>query len=157
MKTLVLGLGNELLTDDAVGILATRKLKLDCCGQAEFIESSMAGLALLELFVGFEKAIIIDAVQTGKCPPGTVYELKPSDLGNVFAPSPHYSGLPELLALAKELKLDFPRDIKIFALEVSDPYTVGGGLTGPVAGAFGGLVDKVKGQLKEWNGASGHA
>lgn len=157
IKTLVLGLGNELLSDDAVGILAARKLKEDCCGQAEVIESGMSGLALLELFVGYEKAIIIDAVQTGKNAPGTIYELKPSDLGNVFAPSPHYTGLPELLALAKELKLDFPKEIRIFALEVGDPYTIGGGLTGPVASAFGNLIAKVKGQLSSWEKTASNA
>lgn len=149
-KTLVLGLGNDLLSDDAVGILAARKLKEECSGQAEVIESNLSGLALLELFVGFDKAIIIDAIQTGKNSPGTIYELKPADLGSVFAPSPHYTGLPELLALAKELELDFPKDIRIFAMEVADPHTIGGGLTGPVAGAFENLIDKVKGQLHDW-------
>lgn len=153
-KTLVLGLGNDLLSDDAVGILAARKLKEECGDQAEVIESSLSGLALLELFVGFEKAIIIDAIQTGKSSPGTIYELKPADLGSVFAPSPHYTGLPELLALAKELELDFPLEIRIFAMEVADPHTIGGGLTGPVAGAFGNLIDKVKGQLHDWEMAA---
>ena len=156
-KTLVLGLGNELLSDDAVGILAARKLKEICDGQVEVIESDISGLALLELFVGFEKAIIIDAIQTGKSSPGTIYELKPSDLGNVFAPSPHYTGLPELLALAKELQLEFPTEILIFALEVGDPYTIGGGLTGPVADAFDGLIERVKSQLQSWEMAASNA
>ena len=151
MRTLVLGLGNELLSDDAVGILAARALKNQCSCQAEVIESSLSGLALLELLVGYDKAVIIDSIKTKRHPPGSIHELTPADLGEVIAPSPHYTGLPELLALAKQLDLDFPREIKIFALEVSDPYTIGEGLTEPVQDAFDGFVARVRSQVDRWN------
>ena len=52
MKTLVLGLGNELLSDDGVGILAVRRLKETYKGQADIVETSLHGLALLDLFIG---------------------------------------------------------------------------------------------------------
>jgi hydrogenase maturation protease len=157
VKTLVLGLGNEILADDAVGILAARALKSQCNGQADIIESGLSGLALLELFIGYERAIIIDAVKTINHSPGTIHELIPADLGEVFAPSPHYSGLPELLALAKQLELDFPQEIKIFALEVADPYTIGGDLSGPVKNAFDGFVARIRNQLDIWTKAEGNA
>jgi hydrogenase maturation protease len=150
MKTLVLGLGNELLADDAVGILAARALRDEIKGQVEIVESPLSGLALLDLFVGYERAIVLDAIKTGKHPAGTILDLNPEDLGEVFAPSPHYSGLPEMLALAHELQLEFPWKIKIFALEVVDPYTVGGGLSDKAAEGIKELVQKVKQQLEIW-------
>lgn len=150
MKTLVLGLGNELLSDDAIGILAARALKEKLNKEADVVESSLSGLALLDLFVSYERAIVIDAVKTGRCPPGTIYELSPADLDSVVAPSPHYAGLPELLALAKRLGLDFPKEIKIFALEVEDPYTIGGGLSAPVRAALDELVQRVYTQVNHW-------
>jgi hydrogenase maturation protease len=150
MKTLVLGLGNELLSDDGLGLLAVRKLKDENTLRADFVECSLSGMALLDIFVGYHKAIIVDAVKTGRGAPGTIYELNPEDLGPVFAPSPHYSGLPELLAIAERLGLDFPGQIKIFAMEVDDPYTIGGGLTEPVSKALGDLVDKVRMQISDW-------
>lgn len=154
MKTLILGLGNELLSDDAVGIWAARVLKERLKDQADVVESSMSGMALLELFIGYERAIIIDAIKTGRQAPGTISELSPSDLSSVIAPSPHYAGLPELLALAKRLNLDFPKEIKIFALEVEDPYIIGSALSEPVRNALEELTQRVCGQLNRWRQTS---
>ncbi|MCS6936422.1 MAG: hydrogenase maturation protease [Candidatus Bipolaricaulota bacterium] len=144
MKTLVLGLGNELLGDDAVGILAARMLRERLGNRADVVESALSGMALLDLLMGYERAIIIDAVKTGRSAPGTIYELTPEDLSAGLAPSPHYAGLPELIATAKALAVDFPNEIKIFALEVEDPYTIGGRLSPAVEQALEGLVRRVE-------------
>lgn len=150
MKTLVLGLGNELLGDDAVGIVAVRVLKERLKDKADVVESSLSGMALLDLFIGYERAIIIDAVKTGHNPPGTISQLSPADLGAVIAPSPHYAGLPELLVTAQQLQLNFPKEIKIFALEVEDPYTIGKGLSAPVQQELDTLIHQVERQLEQW-------
>jgi hydrogenase maturation protease len=150
MKTLVLGLGNEILADDGVGVFAARALKDEFLGQAEIVESSLSGLALLDLFIGFNRAIIIDAIKTDRFEPGSLYELAPEELGKVISPSPHYSGLPEILALAKQLDLEFPTEIKIFALEVEDPYTVGGKMTVSAEEGLKKMIVKVRAQLHLW-------
>lgn len=126
MRTLVLGLGNELLADDAVGLLAARALKLQFGDHIEVIESSESGLALLDHLVGCDRAIIIDAIRTGHSPAGTVQEFTVDDLRHVVAPSPHYAGIPELLALARRLNLDFPEDIRIIAIETENLNEIGG-------------------------------
>jgi hydrogenase maturation protease len=148
VKTLVLGLGNELLSDDAIGVLAARALasKISCHG-VNVVESALSGMALLDLFIGYERAIIIDAIQTGQQPAGTILELTPSDLSLVVAPSPHYAGLPELLAIAKELQLDFPRRLKILAVEVADLHTIGARLSPPVERALPRLIERVLAEL----------
>jgi hydrogenase maturation protease len=150
MKILILGLGNELLGDDAVGILVARVLKEKLKDKADVVESSLSGMALLDLLVGYERAILIDAVKTGRTPPGTIAELSPADLGAVAAPSPHYAGLPELIATAQALHLDFPKEIKIFAIEVEDPHTIGRGLSHTVAQALGKLIPQVERQVTQW-------
>jgi hypothetical protein len=48
------------------------------------------------------------------------------------------------------LELHFPADIKIFAMEIADPYTIGGPLTVSVRGAMEGLIMKIKKQLFDW-------
>ncbi len=151
MKVLVLGLGNELLSDDAVGILTVRRLSEELKGQADFAESAVCGLALLDYFIGYDKAIIIDAIKTGQNSPGTVMSLDSDHIPAVAAPSPHYAGLPELLALSNELKIDFPQEIKIFAVEVADPYTIGGKISPAVVNGMRELFDLVARQLREWN------
>jgi len=175
MKTLVLGLGNDLISDDAVGPLAARRLR-DEGGlppDVDVVETALHGVALLELFIGYDRAIILDAVHTstltqapaqeqaGAQPrvshalhpagPGSIHELDPSDFDAVANPSPHFTGLPELFALADRLELEFPHQIKIFAVEVADTTTIGGPLTPAVEAALPALCHRVREQLRVWS------
>ncbi len=154
MKPLVLCLGNELLADDAAGIIAAAKLKADIGDQADIVDTSLSGMALLEYFIGYEQAIIVDAIHTGKHEPGSVIEIDQSELKAVIAPSPHYAGLPEMLEIAKLLGVDFPKDIKIFAIEAADPYTIGGKIDDRVRDGIDKAVERVKAELERMNSAS---
>lgn len=151
MRTLVLGLGNDLLGDDAVGLLAARRLRQEIPpdGGVEVVETGLAGLALLDHFLGFDRALILDSICSGRRAPGTVTEIAPGDLRAIEAPSPHFAGLPELLALAERLELPFPRDIRILAIETADPYTLGAGLTPAVAAGLEVLVARARALLAE--------
>jgi hydrogenase maturation protease len=155
MKTLVLGLGNELLSDDAVGLLAVRALarEVEPGDDVEIVETALSGLALLDYFIGFDRALILDSICTGRHPAGTVTEISPSDLTAVGAPSPHFAGLPELLALARRLELKFPSEIRILAVETADPYTLGGRLTPAVEQALPELVARARAALEDGRAA----
>ena len=149
MKTLILGLGNDILADDAVGVLAARALKDELGDAAVVSETAEHGMALLDHLIGYERVILLDAIQTGEHPPGTVIELDPSELSAVYAPSPHYAGLPELLAVARQLELDFPQRFRIFAVEIVDPRTIGGEMTPAVRDAVPELCWRVRQALQE--------
>lgn len=152
MKVLVMGLGNDLIADDGAGIEAARMLQRELADApgVEVRECSMSGIALLEEFIDFDRVILIDAVKTLKRPVGTINELRLEDLGEVIAPSPHYAGLPEMLALAREMELDFPEEFIIYSIEVGDPYTIGGRMTRPVIEALPGLVGRVRQKALGW-------
>lgn len=150
MKTLVLGLGNELLGDDGVGVLAARELAGQLDGLADVVECNLHGMALLDVMLGYNQLIIADAIHTGEVPPGTIIELKPSDFKAVPFPSPHYAGLPDLIVMADQLGLDFPREIVILAVEIADAHTIGKPLSPPIAGALKDLISRVKTQLYLW-------
>ncbi|MBZ0257514.1 hydrogenase maturation protease [bacterium] len=153
MKTLVLGLGNDLIADDGVGIEAARQLRvlLADAPDVEVHECSLCGIALLEELMDYDRVILIDAVKTGAVPVGEITKLRLEDLGVVLAPSPHYAGLPELLALANELQLDFPKEFIIYSIEVEDPYTIGGSMTDGIQRALPRLVERVQNKIMEWN------
>ncbi len=74
MKTVVLGLGNPILTDDGVGLRVARELegRLDQ-QEATVMETSLAGLNMLDLLAGYDRAIIIDAIQTIGGKAGQIY------------------------------------------------------------------------------------
>jgi hydrogenase maturation protease len=122
MKTLVLGLGNPILSDDGAGIRVAREVgrKLDD-PQVNVAETSEAGLRLLDSIVGYDKVIIIDAVQTEKGRAGQIYRMGLEDfsLTKHFS-SPHQINLATSLELGNALNLAMPQKITIFAVEAKD-------------------------------------
>jgi hydrogenase maturation protease len=151
MRTLVLGLGNELAADDAVGLLVARAVREELDGEVDVTESSASGLALIEELAGYDRAVVVDAIHTGRTPPGTITEMGMAEVGAVVAPSVHHAGLPELAAVAGRLGLAFPGQTRVLAVEVVDPYTIGAPLSEPVAGAVGELIRRVRELLERWN------
>ena len=155
MKPLVLGLGNELLGDDAIGIEVVRRLRGELGESADVVESSLHGLALIDLMLGYDRMIIIDAITTGRYAVGTVVSLKPNELASVPGPSPHYSGLPEISALAGQLCLDFPSDIRIVAVEIGGGTRLGSIISAKVAAAMGEMTNRIKSIVDGWNAENG--
>jgi len=149
-RILVLALGNDLLGDDGVGLEAARQIAGQVDGSVEVVETGKAGLALLELMEGYERALLIDSVVTGRHPPGTVIEFSPEDFRKVVAPSPHYAGLPEVMEMAHRLQIPFPQHIRILAMEVLNPYDFRIGFSEPVQEALPQLVQRARQVLQGW-------
>ncbi|MDD3180383.1 MAG: hydrogenase maturation protease [Opitutaceae bacterium] len=151
-KVLVLGLGNDILTDDAVGLQVANAAHEALAGDPhiEVKATTEMGLALLDEIVDREAVVIVDSVQTGKAPPGHIHEIGPEDLPSLFATSPHFLGVGETLALGRLLGLAMPRQIRIFAIEVQDPFTLGTHLSAAVQQAVAPAVERVIAQAGEF-------
>jgi hydrogenase maturation protease len=149
-RILVLALGNDLLGDDGVGLEAARQIAGQVDGSVDVVETGEAGLALLEMMEGYERALLIDSVVTGRYPPGTVIEFSPEDFRKVVAPSPHYAGLPEVMEMAHRLQIPFPQHIRILAMEVLNPYDFRIGFSEPVQEALPQLVQRTLRILRQW-------
>ena len=150
MRTLVLGLGNEYAGDDAVGVLAVRVLRAELAGNADVVESAAAGLALLEVFAGYDRAVVVDSIRTGHRAAGTIVEAGLAELGLAVAPSLHQAGIPELAAVARRLGMGFPDRTRVLAVEVAGPLTFGAPLSEPVAAAIAPLGRRVLDQVRRW-------
>ena len=57
-KISVIGLGNDILGDDAVGLLAVRELKKYYGDKIDIFESPNGGLELLDYMEGYYKTLI---------------------------------------------------------------------------------------------------
>ena len=89
MKALVVGIGNPILTDDGAGIRIAQKIRKEN-PKLEVIETSEAGIGLLDLVDGYDKLVLIDSVKTGQGEPGELYKLCLEDLkANADFPSSH--------------------------------------------------------------------
>ena len=144
MKILVLGLGNDLLADDAVGHLAVAELQPRLAGRADVEATALHGLALLDVLAGYDAAVVLDAACTGSRPVGEVHEIDPASLARIESPSPHFAGFPEMLDLADRLGLHFPRKLRIIAVEVLDLWTIGGAMTPAVRDALPELCERAE-------------
>ncbi|OGN97717.1 MAG: hypothetical protein A2Z77_04980 [Chloroflexi bacterium RBG_13_51_36] len=122
MKTLVLGLGNSILSDDGVGIRAAHEVANQLSNpQVTVVETSAAGLSLLDSIVGYDKVIIIDAIQTEKGEAGQIYRMGTADFScTKHFSSPHQINLVTALELGKMLNLAMPQEIVVFAVEAED-------------------------------------
>jgi len=149
VNVLVLGLGNDLLADDAIGPLAARELAPRLAGRADVEATALHGLALLDVLAGHDAAVLIDSTCTGRHPVGTVFEIDPATLDAVPVPSPHFAGVPEMIELARRLELRFPERLRIVAVEVRDPHTIGGEMSPEVRAALPELCARAERAVAE--------
>jgi hydrogenase maturation protease len=149
MKTLVLGLGNPILSDDGVGPRVAGELEARVDGDVTVMEASLAGLNLLDLLVGYDRVIIVDAIQTEGGKIGTIYRLDlDSFKATRHAASTHDVNLATALELGKRLGLALPRKIDILAIEVADTGRFSEECTPEVVEAIPACVEMIIKELK---------
>ncbi len=148
-RTLLLGLGNDILSDDAIGLRVVRELRQRMAGRenVNFGETTEMGLALLDLVVDYECLVLIDSVQTGRTVPGFMHELGLEDLQVLPLTAPHFLGIGELLALGHQLGFNVPRQVRILAIEVQDAWTVSAEMTPALEAALPHIVEDI---LTRW-------
>jgi hydrogenase maturation protease len=144
-KVLVLGLGNDVLTDDAIGLHIVRELQRQFAGHSSVHvrETTEMGLALLDFLTGYDAAILVDSIQTGRAAPGCIHELDAASLKQLTGRTPHFVGVGETLALGRQLSMPMPKEVRIFAIEVEDAFTLGTELTPALQRALPGIVQRV--------------
>jgi hydrogenase maturation protease len=120
----------------------------------EVVEASVSGFHLIDYLEGASRLVVIDSVQTGTSPPGTIYLLREGDIKSLSGPSPHYVGLFETLALARKLHLATPEEVIILAVEVADCTSLGGRMHPAVESAVSAVLDLV-GEIVEASTAMG--
>ena len=118
-RTLILGVGNLILSDDGVGIHAVRllqkKVKFD--ESVQVVDGGTCGLDLLQYLEGIDRLIVLDAAKPDHSP-GKITRITgvkvPAYLS--IKTSPHEIGLPELLFAAKLTDI-YPKEVVIFCVE----------------------------------------
>ncbi len=115
MDPLILGLGNELLGDEGVGVHAARKLQEKTLPEAFTVVE--VGTAILDALPYIEEAnriIVIDAMKADR-PPGTVYEISLDDCnGASHIASMHGFDIHRVMALAGRRQ---PPPVKVYGIE----------------------------------------
>ncbi len=150
MRTLVLGLGNDLFGDDGVGLHLVNCLQAEMSGQEvssgsiDFLASTSSGLALLDLVLGYDRLVIIDTIKLENPKTGAVRVLEEKDLRAIPGPSPHYLSFPQVLAIGRAAGLPVPRELMIIAVEAKNIYHLGEGLSPEMKAKIPEILARIK-------------
>ena len=153
--TVVIGLGNPLVSDDGLGLAALEQLRArGTDGDIELVDGGTWGLSLLPVIESAARVLLLDAIDAGGLP-GTLHILRRADLPRYLATriSPHEVDLQDVLALA-ELRGTLPQETVAIGLQPGRLET-GCDLSDAVRNRLGDLVDAVEQQLAAWRAATG--
>jgi hydrogenase maturation protease len=175
-RTLVVGLGNPILTDDGVGVKVARAVAARLASShwvrsphlcwvksphlcwvrsptdtppVDVVEASVGGLRLMEMMIGYQRVIVIDALYHPDVAPGTLHRMTRQDLERVTPHEPehlasaHDASLLTALETGQRLGLTLPDEVVIYAIGVQDVLTFGETLTPAVAQAVPAVVEAV--------------
>ena len=124
MKTLLVGMGNPILSDDAVGVRLAQdfKEKLSPRATLDFVEEcSVGGLNLIDLFAGYDRVIVLDSFHTAGSRPGEWFFTTSETLcDSIHLTNIHDANFATAIELGRRMgmALPVPANILIFGVEI---------------------------------------
>ena len=151
-KTVVLGVGNILLSDEGFGVRVAEALlqRFRFPDEVEVLDGGTLGMELMRFLEEAERLILIDAVN-GNAEPGSFHALRGNSVKLYFREkvSMHELGIQEVLASLEVMGKSIDEIIVFGVQPVS--LEIGLVLTQPVADRIDEAVGKVVSQLESWN------
>jgi hydrogenase maturation protease len=148
MKTLVIGLGNPILGDDGVGWKIADEVS-SVLGPQTSIEvdtAALGGLSLMERMLDYDRVVLVDSMETGQSPVGSVCIFPLASLPDPMAghsASTHDTSLITALKTAESIGAEVPKYVDVVAIEAQNVYDFSEELSPPVAAAVPGAVQAV--------------
>lgn len=147
---LVLGLGNELFSDEGVGVAASRVIEAARLPDVEVVDGGTLGLALLPTIEGRRGLLVLDAFLAEDRQPGEIVTLGPDELRREarLLYSAHQLGVNEVLAAADLVGLT-PELVAAVGM-VPESVDTGYGLTALAAQNLPAMVETGLRILESW-------
>lgn len=150
-ETLVLGVGNKLMSDEGIGVHAIERLaeKYKIPKEVQVLDGGTLGLDLLYYLEGIENLLLVDCAETGH-EPGTMVRLLDEQVPAFMSIkiSPHQMGVPDMLAAAR-LKDMYPRRIVLWGIQ-PESITLSLDLSPLLASKVDLLADTLAAELRAW-------
>jgi len=167
-ETILIGLGNPILGDDAVGWRVAQQVQallqahpgqsgIDP-GGLEFEFLSLGGLSLMERLIGYRRALLIDSIISGGRPPGAVFQFELDELPAHAAghlASAHDTSLQAAIQIGRSLGAALPERIVVLAIETRLSYDFSEELSPAVAAALPQAAQLAIQILDSWRPATG--
>lgn len=146
----VFGIGNQLMSDDGIGVIVARRLMEQGLAFAEIIDAGTPGYSLIDMMAPADRVVFIDAIYAGR-EPGSVFWVDPE---RVMQPhsrqSLHQISLSDVLSL---LKVAGSRtDVRIIGIqpERTDPAE---SISSALNSRLGAITDEVGAMIRQLVGA----
>jgi hydrogenase maturation protease len=152
-RTLLLGMGNPILSDDAIGIrlVSLLKKKLTNISALDVVEDcSLGGVNLLEVIEGYDRLIVVDSIQTAGATAGQWHYFTADRLRETMNLNCiHDVNFATALELGRRLGMHLPadQDIHVFAVEILDNLTFGEQMSEAMENRLPALVEEIYAHL----------
>lgn len=149
--TLVLGVGNLVMSDDGIGVVVVQRLQREyrLPPQVSVMDGGTLGLDILPRLEGIERLIVVDALETGKVP-GSCVRLVGDEIPLALETklSPHQMGLKDLLTVSLLLG-HAPREMVLIGVQ-PECIEMGTELTSAVEAQVETMLQGILEELKRW-------
>jgi hydrogenase maturation protease len=144
-KTLILGLGSEILKDDSLPIKLIKEIKAkNLFRKCDFETANTGGIDLLDIITGYKRVIIIDTMKTRHGIPGNVMLIDVKNLDTTMHLTKlHNVSLTTIMALGNMLDYPVPKNIFIIAVEIIEDLVFTTELSNRLLKRFSTIADRV--------------
>lgn len=150
MKSLIIGLGNPIMGDDAVGCKCAEAILAELSpSDLEDVEVDQffrGGISLMERMIGYDRVLIIDSISGTGRKPGTVTPLTLADVPSYTVNSPHDESLKNAIDFGLTLGVHLPHQVDILAVEIEPKFEFSEKLSIPVNDS----IRQVMNMAKDW-------
>jgi hydrogenase maturation protease len=125
MSMIIIGIGNPLMGDDAIGILTVEELRKVSNGtDVIFATAQFSGIPLAEMLIGHERAVIIDSIIRADASYGELYRIKYTKGSNHHPESMHTIGIVDAMGVLERHGAKMPDAISIYAINIRHEQVV---------------------------------
>jgi hydrogenase maturation protease len=136
MKSLIIGLGNPIMGDDAIGCKCAEAIQAEISpSDLEGIEVDLffrGGISLMERMIGYDRVLIIDSISGTGPKPGTITALTLAEVPSYTVNSPHDGSLKNAIDFGLTIGVHLPDQVDILAVEIEPKFEFSEQLSIPV-------------------------
>ncbi len=144
-KTAIVGLGNPSHGDDGVGPVVARHVCDLLRGKAnvDLLEHAASAFSLVERLVGYQRAVIVDALIDAQAEVGTVNQVEIQEPSSCPFLSFHTAGFHDILTLARMVGLEVPSTVVVYGIAIREPETFSENLSAELTAKLPQIVKAV--------------
>jgi len=142
----VVGFGNEILTDDGIGVKIVKELQNEeLFSSIKFDAGWLGGFEILDFIENFNTAILIDSIRTIDGSPGDVYHFTPENfLETLHLSNVHDASFIQTIELGRKLGMHIPQNIHVLAIEIVEDLIFSKSNSPPVEKKYPAILNFVR-------------